>query len=177
MMTTTETIALLGPILATVVNVLVMATVPRIAPALSFYRAIFLAFGAGMTALLLVETARYSMAPADSIEFFMLAGCNVAIFGFIGFVFFNALNVGESSIRVRILRELLAAEGPMSEADLLDRYNDQLILGSRLERLLEGGQIEKRDGRYFLKATNLLVVARIIRWAKIVLLHRTSEFD
>ena len=177
MMTWNEMLALANPLLGTGVNVVIMGLIPRLVPGMNYFRSVFVGFGAGFAAMLMLEGVRYSMETGDSGEFFLLLASNIAIYAFLGFLFFTAVNVGESSIRVRILRELMRCAAPISEAELLSRYNDRSILTSRLDRLVETGQINIRGGRYFVRPGNLLRIAKLMRLIKVLLLRRTSEFD
>ncbi len=172
-----EILALANPILGTAVNVLIMCLIPRLFPATGYFRSVMAAFGAGLAALLVLEGVRYGVDSGDTFEFSVLLASNLAVYACLGFLFFNAVNVGEASIRVRILRELMAADGAIAEAELLSRYNDRTILSNRLARLLENGQIRRQDGRYFLEPGKLLLIAKLIRVVKYLLFRRTSEFD
>ncbi len=60
----------------------------------------------------------------------------------------------ESSIRLRLLREIDAAHpGGIDEDCLLRRYNGRIILDIRLRRLLGSGQVVLREGRYVIART------------------------
>jgi len=111
----------------------------------------------------------------DAISF--LVG-NVIIYGAGGYLLFHFVNVGEASIRFRILRELNREEEPIFETELRSRYNDDLILRARLERLVGNGMIRHSEGNYVLASGTVLEpVARTMMWIKRFLIRRESEFE
>ena len=55
----------------------------------------------------------------------------------------------ETSVRMRLLREIAQGkEKGISRQDLLARYNEQVIVDVRLQRLLGSGDIIEKDGLY-----------------------------
>src|SRR5262249_4735866 len=92
------------------------------------------------------------------------------------FLYFGVVNVGESSIRVRLLRELSKSAGPTVEKDLLHTYNDGIILRIRLGRMVRNGQVSLAGDRYRLQSRTLARIAGIVFGLKKLLLGRSSEF-
>lgn len=93
------------------------------------------------------------------------------------FVFLNFVVCSESSIRVRLLREIIAAGGSIAEADLMAAYNERALVDMRLDRLVTGGQVVVADGRYRLTSRPLRAIGLLFRSLKRLILRRTSEFD
>ena len=110
-----------------------------------------------------------------------LLGCataaNLAIVAALGYGYFNFIGLGETSRRVRLLREFVIAGRPLTYEEILQRYSGADIVRVRLERLLGNGQIVRRDGRYFIGKPMVLVIARILVTMKVLLLKKRSEFD
>ena len=86
-----------------------------------------------------------------------------------GFGYFSFLNLNQASLRVRIMKELLAEGGSMAMDELLQRYNADHILDARLARLLEGRKIHQQRGVYlggprseFLRLARLLDVLKLV---------------
>jgi hypothetical protein len=76
-----------------------------------------------------------------------------------GFFFFNLISANVSSLRVRILQEMLRRHpAPMDDSLLVARYSARDILRTRLSRLQQVGQIEARQGRYYLRRSGILVI-------------------
>jgi len=59
---------------------------------------------------------------------------------------------------------------------VLERYNGQSQVEARLTRLLGGGQIVLRDGRYRIGKPVMLLIARVMVALKRLLLGKPSEF-
>lgn len=80
----------------------------------------------------------------------------------LSFCFWAFLNLNITSLRIRVLRDLLAANGSAAVSDVLASYPDEERLQRRLRRLTSGGQIVLVDGRWRLKSRVLLVIARVL---------------
>ena len=74
------------------------------------------------------------------------------IFGLLAFVYIVCMfGPSETSIRIRLVRELWDAKGGrLTHDELLTRYNGRLILERRLQRLLLAGEIFERQGKHVL---------------------------
>lgn len=57
--------------------------------------------------------------------------------------------VNESSIRIRLLREISDGQARgILLSDLSKRYNDDVIINTRINRLLSSGEIKLKNGKY-----------------------------
>lgn len=142
-----------------------------------YVRSVFAGFALGALVLALSEIDRFVGADITAGRIFVLLAGDAAIYVCLGYLFFNFINSGESSIRVRILWELQHATGPLSEEGLLAIYNDDIILATRLARLRRSGKVIERNGRYVLRSSVLILMARVIRALKLLIVRRESEFE
>ena len=90
---------------------------------------------------------------------------------------FGFFNVSETARRLRLLVELLDA-GPrgLSLDAILRAYNARMIVEARLRRLVAGGQLALADGRYVMRRSLGLSVAKLLVGIKLLLLRAPSEF-
>jgi len=93
----------------------------------------------------------------------------------LAFCFWTFLNLNVTSLRIRILRELLAAGGSISLGELAARYSDDEFLGRRLVRLEAAKQLRFSQGRWYLQSRPLLVLARTMDAARFVILPSQRE--
>jgi hypothetical protein len=142
-----------------------------------YMRSVFAGFALGGLTLGLGEFARFMGADIAASRLLVLLAGDGAIYVCLGYLFFNFINSGESSIRVRILWELQHAAAPLDEPGLLAIYNDDLILSTRLARLVRSGKVIEHDGRYILHSSILVLMARTMRALKLLIVRRESEFD
>jgi len=77
----------------------------------------------------------------------------------LSFGFWAFLNLNMTSLRIRVLREILHADGRITRAELLRRYSPDEFLRRRLARLRHFGQLRFQDGRYYLGSRKLLYVS------------------
>lgn len=100
---------------------------------------------------------------------------NVAIYLCFGYIYFHFNNMGETARRIRILIELFNARRPMSQSELIIRYDSEEIVNRRLRRMVSAGQILDRNGRFYLGNRSFLVMARIIQRARTILWGRGAR--
>jgi hypothetical protein len=86
----------------------------------------------------------------------------VATYLALAFGFWAFLNLNITSMRMRILRELLRAGGRMALSDMAVFYTPAERLRRRLERLEKGGQIMREDDRWLLGSWQVLAIARCV---------------
>lgn len=106
-----------------------------------------------------------------------IAIASLLLFGSWWFIFLNLVQATESSIRVRILSEVLAAGNSLNRATLSALYNDDLLVRIRLDRLMSIGAVTQKDGCLFVKSAQVYWLARFFRLLKIILIGRPSEFE
>ena len=102
---------------------------------------------------------------------------NPPLYACLAYGFYNFINLGQASIRIRIFKECMERGGRITVEELQIVYDEEKIRDARLERLLQGGDIELRDGSYHLAKARLVPVARIVFGLKKFVLRRESEFD
>jgi hypothetical protein len=153
---------LLAPAAGLLVDTVLQAALARLEIRAGPIRLQFLAFAAGAVVTVLLLCVMLSGAPfstADKAGYLLL---HLLIYACYGFCFFNVISANVSSLRVRILRELLAQDPtPIPAATLSAHYSAREMLLSRLTRLESGGQIEARDGRYHLRKGGIALIGRL----------------
>jgi len=98
------------------------------------------------------------------------------VYACFAFGYANFVNLGQSSVRIRIYRELLASPQGIPLEELRGRYDEVGMLVTRLQRLREAGDLVFDGSVYRLRKRRLLIVGLILYWTKKVLLGRESEF-
>jgi len=159
---------------ATATNVVAQILVHRATQ--GYVRSFFVGFVLGLGVLLAGEVLRLSSRPTSGLEAVVVIAADGLLYGCAAFLYFGVVNVGESSIRVRLLRELGKSSGPTSEKELLRTYNDGMILRIRLGRMVRNGQVSLEGGRYRLQSRTLARIAAAVFGLKMLLLGRSSEF-
>jgi hypothetical protein len=89
----------------------------------------------------------------------------------LGFCYWAFLNLNITSMRIRILREMLQMGGTsMTDEYLRSLYSESEMLDRRLRRLLETKHIRYREGRYTVQSSPLLVLANVLRCLRKILI-------
>jgi len=125
----------------------------------------------GLALAVLLGTGPQGYASTDIIT------ADVLLYASFCYVYFHWNNMGETARRIRMLRELAAAPEGLTFDDMVSRYSAREILERRLERLSAAGQIRETDGRLVLTSTTVLLSARLVGLAKLLIFGGRSELD
>jgi hypothetical protein len=164
----------LVPLAGLAVTVAVQVSLIRGRGGAGLLRSLFEGWAAGLLAVLGAEI--WAAPPLPDTDRLPLAAVNVATHGLLWYCYFHFVNLGVTARRPRLLIELAEAPGGLTYEQLLERYNGRHQVEARLERLLGGGQLVLRDGRYRVGQPVMLLIAKVIVALKRLLLGKTSEF-
>jgi len=168
---------LLSPIVALAVMVLVQAIVLRLRRGEQFFGSVVMGFVVGLLVVLALQAVLLLLFPRNLDRWVLALVANPAIYVMLAYCFYNFINLGHASIRIRIFKECDDRGGFITREELRAVYDDELIKEARLQRLLEGGDIVREDGRWKLVNPRLVPVANIVFGLKRFVLRRESEFD
>lgn len=165
------------PFAALAVMVIVQGVLMRVARRKAFYRSVIAGFLAGLVALAACQlTVAHHLGELQQRNVLLLAA-NPAVYLGLAYAFFNFINLGQSSIRIRVFRECLHRGGFIRNDELRAIYDEDAIRDGRLDRLVRGGHISLDKGRWRLANSRLVPVAVAIAAIKRLVLGRTSQFD
>jgi hypothetical protein len=166
----------IAPVAALAVNVLGQIIVFRLQHGRHFFRSVALGFVCGGVALMIAQFLYPPGAtPLEAWSKALLV--NLPIYGALSYCFFNFANLGQSSIRVRIYAKVAARPDGVSVSEIAQEYNEASLMAMRLQRLVESGDLQLREERYFLGRTRFVPVAKVIFWIKRLILGKLSEFE
>ncbi|MEI6338221.1 MAG: hypothetical protein WCQ57_06505 [Verrucomicrobiota bacterium] len=168
---------LLSPIAALAVMVVVQAVVLRARGGERFFGSVVAGFLAGLFTVFALQVVLLLVCPRNFDRWVLALVANPAIFVMLSYCFFNFINLGHASIRIRIFKECDDRGGFITREELRSVYDDELIKQARLQRLLEGGDIVRDNERWKLINPRLVPVANIVFGLKKFVLQRESEFD
>jgi hypothetical protein len=86
--------------------------------------------------------------------------CQIGTYLGLSFCFWAFLNLNITSLRIRMIRQLLLSNGALAISDLLASYPDSERFQRRLTRLKNSRQIALIDGKWRLQSSTLLILAR-----------------
>lgn len=136
---------------------------------------LFLGFLVGLAVLVLGQGLALFRAGGALADNLALGLANGVLFVSLWYFYFHFINIGEASLRIRVLREATRFSGrPM--ADLLAVYNVRTVVSTRLERLLQDGQLViLKEGRFGAGKPRMVLVAKIFSFLRWLLLGRTAQ--
>jgi hypothetical protein len=148
------------PLLGLAVDILAQALLCRLPLSIGHVRRQFVSFGLGLAAsgislIFLLRSAGLGL--EDDAGYGALV---ILAYAFLGFCFFNVINLNVSSLRIRMIREIHRHHPQaVSTERLMALYGVSEMLDARLVRLERGGQLHQSSGRYFLRRGTVLVIA------------------
>jgi hypothetical protein len=98
-------------------------------------------------------------------------------FGGLNYCYANFVNLNFTSLRIRLLKELLDSGGAEAAAEILRKYGSRAILRRRIERLLDWGQLERVNDRYLAKEGSFLRLALFFTFLKKLMLGRGFRYE
>jgi len=168
---------LASPIVALAVMVVVQAVVLRVRQGGHFFGSVVIGFLAGLLVVLALQVALLMVFPRNLDRWVLALVANPAIYMMLAYCFYNFINLGHASIRIRIFKECDDRGGFITHEQLKAVYDDKLIQEARLQRLLESGDIIREGGRWKLVNPRFVPVAKIVFGLKKFVLRRESEFE
>lgn len=152
-----------NPISGLIINAITQVLSCRYFKKLGLLKSAYLGFISGFIVMLILDTSIFIT--------------NWVIYFLLGYCYFHFLNLGETSRRIRILRELYDSKEGLSLDELLIRYNAKEIFEKRMSRLLNNAQIIYRDGVYYIGSPIMLLIARVMAIIKLIIVGNKSKFD
>jgi hypothetical protein len=174
---TPEWFYLASPIVALAVMVVVQAVVLRVRRGEQFFGSVVVGFAAGLLAVLALQVVLLLIFPRNLDRWVLALVANPAIYMMLAYCFYNFINLGHASIRIRIFKECDDRGGFITHEELRVVYDDELIKEARLQRLLEGGDVVREGDRWKLVNPRLVPVAKMVFGLKKFVLRRESEFE
>ena len=168
---------LLSPIVALAVMLVVQGGALRLRRGDRFFGSVVVGFVVGLLVVLALQAVLLLVFPRNLDRWVLALVANPAIFVMLAYCFYNFINLGHASIRIRIFKECDDRGGFITREELRAVYDDELIKEARLQRLLEGGDVVRENGRWKMVNPRLVPVAKMVFGLKKFVLRRESEFD
>lgn len=163
---------ILSPITGLIITVLTQVITFKYLPKTGLLKSIFLGFVFGLLACIAFEVLLFLSFPVIRASFLGIFFINTVIFISMGYNYYHFVSLGETGRRVRILSEIYMSKDGLSETEILERYNANVILKNRMIRLLNNGQVIFKDGSYYIGNPLMLIISKIISAFKYVLFRR-----
>jgi hypothetical protein len=167
----------LCPIIAVAFNALTQILAFRMRRGDQYFRSIVEGIGAGFLVLIPFECFLFvrSISPWSVVLDALLV--DVPIYLALSYCFYSFVQLGQTSIRIRMFSEIASHPDGITIAEMQRQYSDESLLRVRLRRLVEGGDLIEREGRYFVGRKRFLHVANALFAAKRILLGKASQFQ
>jgi len=98
-------------------------------------------------------------------------------FGGLNYCYSNFVNLNFTSLRIRLLKELLATRGTARADEVARKYGSEAILKRRLSRLVEWGQLRESSSRFVALKGSFLLLALLFTALKRAVLGRGFRYE
>lgn len=170
-------LSLAAPVAALAVNVIAQVLLVRLRKGAHFLRSVVESCFCGMCALVLLEALLLASRDFTGETLATALLVNFPAYMALSYCYFNFVNLGQSSIRIRIYSEIAETPGGVPIEQIGREYNEAALMQMRLHRLIESGDLREKDGRYFIGRKRLAVAANVIFALKKFILSKESEFE
>ena len=124
-------------------------TIPRRSP----YTQLIVAFLPGLAATVGISLGAFALMHASWGDMAALMLLNLLTYLALAFGYFNFVNVGIASLRIRIIEELSRSQNGIARDELLASYNTEHVVGLRIARLVAGQHLREKQGRFYRGST------------------------
>ncbi|PKL35248.1 MAG: hypothetical protein CVV44_23010 [Spirochaetae bacterium HGW-Spirochaetae-1] len=165
-----ELVSILSPILALVTLFILHAIIHRI----FHFKSILLSFIVSFIFMLLIfivfSFVLFFIIKYQGIDFIYTLFGNLIILICLSYFYINLLNIGEVSLRIKLLSIINESDIygiPLEE--LILKYNSEIIIKLRIDRLIKNGQLIEQSNKYFLgKKRQIYIVNFYLFWRNIM---------
>ncbi len=135
---------------------------------------LFLGFAVGLLVLFVGECFAVLRGPGTASDSIGLGLANGVLFVCLWYFYFHFINIGEASLRIRVLREAARFSGqPLQE--LLAVYNVRTVVATRMERLVQDGQLVVEGDRFRAGKPRMVLVAKAFSFLRWLLLGQAAN--
>jgi hypothetical protein len=151
----------IAPVLGLATGCVAHLLVSRMVRKRGHYFPLLVGCGCGLIATLVTSVAALVAMDAGALDFLALVSMNVVAYLAFSFGYFNFINLNIASLRIRMLQELAESGGEMPVGALTSLYSTEDVIAVRINRLLSGGHLIERQGRFYSGKRQFLIVGRI----------------
>lgn len=117
----------------------------------------------------------HALASYDPLTFLVSLAANWIAFASAFYCYFNYINIGEASLRIRVLAELNMHPEGLPFAQILKNYDNQAIIEARLSRLVSNGQLRLAAKKLFPGAKRRLIyIANFFEFLRYLILRKRA---
>jgi hypothetical protein len=163
---------LAAPVAGATANLVTQLVLARAFPRWSLVPVMVLAFCAGLLAAAAMTIFALLAAAPSPLDALALSASILIIYSAAGFALFAIANLGETSLRIRLMRTLLENPEGVPRDRLMASYDESALVAIRLERLQDKAQARVADGVFYSRPSSLFFVAFGIRGLKRIIYGR-----
>lgn len=168
---------LASPVAALIVMLLVQTVLLRRWRGEHFFRSVVMGFLCGFVVNIVLQGALLFAYPPTLDRWVLAVLVNMPLFVCLAYCYYNFINLGQCSIRIRVYKECADRGGHIRREELRGVYDEDGIREARIERLLHGGDLVSRGGVYHLANRRLVPIAAVVFGLKKFVLGKESEFE
>jgi hypothetical protein len=135
---------------------------------------LFVGFVGGLIVLILGEAAVAARAQSAVLDNLAVGLANLVLFVCCWYFYFHFINIGEASLRIRVLREVERIEGRPVE-HLLEAYNVRTVVETRVQRLLSDGQLVRQGDLLAPGKPRMILVSKAFALLRLLLLGKAAQ--
>ena len=165
---------LAAPVFGTMGNVIVQFTLRRTSR-FALLLSIIVGLGAGCIVTVVILALALFLMPTTIIDGLALTFSVMTIYAAGGMAYFCLINLGETSLRIRMLQLLLVSPAGLTVPEILSIYDDATLAAIRLQRLTDNKQATFKEGLFYPRRSVLFAASWGLELLKRLLYGARSE--
>jgi len=170
-----DALLLAAPAIGTVANIAFQFTLYRMTRS-TLMISIMAGLGAGCAVTAAFVALALFLSPPTIVDGCALALSVFVIYGAAGMTYFSLINLGETSLRIRMLQLLLDSPNGLTLPEILAIYDDKKLIATRLRRMAENRRAILIDGVVYPRRSVLFAASWVLELLKRLLYGRDPIF-
>jgi|FEC22Drversion2_1045045.scaffolds.fasta_scaffold00873_7 hypothetical protein len=163
---------LVAPVAGTVVNIFAQLILARVMSGQRLLLLIVIAFAIGLAVTATVAFWALRLGEVALFDGIALGTSVLLIYGAAGLVMFALINLGETSLRIRMMKLLREAREDITREQLIADYDDAALVAVRLKRLEDKAQARVVADVFFPRRSLLFMASAMVRLMKRIVYGR-----
>lgn len=163
---------LAAPVAGSVLNVVAQLILARLMSGQRLPLLIAVAFSIGLASTGAMTLFAFRLGDTTTPDALAVSASILFIYSASGMALFAIINLGETSLRIRMMRRLLDAPDGIRREELVAEYDDRALVAVRLRRLKDKAQARVVDGTYYSRPSFLFAAAAVVRLLKRIVYGR-----
>lgn len=165
------------PLVAVAVNCVCQVLMVRARKGIGFLQSVIEGIFWGLLTLMLGQSLITYFSGFNAHDLFVFFLVNIPIYFSLSYCYFGLINLGHTSIRIRLYAEISEAREGVPMVRIQSIYDEASFAKLRLSRRLESGDLIEKNGVLTVGKSRLVHASSFLSCIRLIIFGRKYEFD